>query len=167
MNAIYKRRSIRKYTGEKVPEETLVDFIRAGMNAPSAGNQRPWHFVIIDDRALLNEIPTFHPYAQMLREAPAAILVCGDTSLERHAGYWVQDCSAAVENMLLEIVDRGYGGVWLGIYPREERVEGIRRLLGVPDGIIPFALVAVGRPAEDKPPKNEFDGERIRHNTWR
>jgi nitroreductase len=167
MDAIYKRRSIRKFTGERVPQETVTDFIRAGMNAPSAGNQQPWHFVIIDDRALLNEIPAFHPYAQMLHEAPVAILVCGDTRLEKHEGYWVQDCSAAVENILLEIVDHGYGGVWLGIYPRTERVEGLRKLLGIPDEIVPFALIAVGRPAEEKPPKNEFNKERIRHNTWR
>jgi nitroreductase len=167
MDAIYKRRSIRKFTAERVPEGVISEFIRAGMNAPSAGNQQPWQFVIIDDRRLLNEIPKFHPYSQMLREAPVAILVCGDTALEKHEGYWVQDCSAAVENILLEITDRGYGGVWLGVYPRADRVEGMRRLLGIPEGIIPFALIALGRPAEEKPRKNEFDKERIRHNTWR
>jgi nitroreductase len=167
MDAIYKRRSIRKFTGERVPEEVITELIKAGMNAPSAGNQQPWQFVIIDDRKLLNEIPKFHPYSQMLREAPVAILVCGDTGLEKHEGYWVQDCSAAVENILLEIADRGYGGVWLGVYPRAERVEGVRKLLGIPEGIIPFALIALGRPAEEKPRKNEFNKERIRHNTWR
>jgi nitroreductase len=167
MDAIYKRRSIRKFKGDGIPEETMYEFLKAGMNAPSAGNQQPWHFVVIDDRALLDAIPSFHPYARMLLEAPAAILVCGDTSLEKHEGYWVQDCSAAVENILLEIADRGYGGVWLGVYPRAERVEGLRKLLGIPDGIIPFAVVALGRPDEEKPPKNEFKRERIRHNTWR
>ena len=167
MDAIYKRRSIRKFTAESVPEEVITELIRAGMNAPSAGNEQPWHFVIIDDRKILNEIPTFHPYSQMLLEAPLAILVCGDKSLEKHEGYWVQDCSAAVENILLEIADRGYGGVWLGVYPRADRVEGVRRLLGIPDGIIPFALIALGHPAEAKPRKNEFIKERIRHNTWR
>ena len=167
MEAIYKRRSIRKFARDAVPREDIVSFIKAGMNAPSAGNQQPWHFVVIDDRTLLDQIPLFHPYAQMLREAPAAILVCGDTSLEKHAGFWVQDCSAAVQNILLEIADRGYGGVWLGVYPRPERVDGLRSLLGIPKEIIPFALVAVGRPAEEKPPKNEFKKERIRYNGWR
>jgi nitroreductase len=167
MDAIYKRRSIRRFTPEKVPEEAVMDFIKAGMNAPSAANQQPWRFVIIDDRRLLNEIPSFHQYAQMLKEAPVAILVCGDMDLSKHGGFWIQDCSAAVENMLLEIADRGYGGVWLGVYPRDERVEGMRKLLRLPEKIVPFALIALGRPAEEKPRKNEFDAERISHNTWR
>jgi len=110
MDAIYKRRSIRRFTPEKVPEEAITEFIRAGMNAPSAANQQPWRFVVIDDRRLLNEIPAFHQYSQMLLEAPVAILVCGDMDLSKHEGFWVQDCSAAVENMLLEITDRGTAG---------------------------------------------------------
>jgi nitroreductase len=166
MDAIYRRRSIRKYSAEQVSEEALTAIIRAGMNAPSAGNQQPWYFIIIDRRPLLEEITRIHPYAQMLHEAPAAILVCGDLDRERHTGYWVQDCSAAVENMLLEIVDLGLGGVWLGVYPRDDRVSGLRRLLGIPERIVPFALVAVGHPAEKKNPKDEFHQERIRRNHW-
>jgi nitroreductase len=166
MEIIYRRRSIRKYTDEAVPRDALEDIIRAGMNAPSAGNQQPWQFVIIDERTLLERITQIHPYAQMLHQAPAAILVCGDLEREKHEGYWVQDCSAAVENMLLEIVDQGLGGVWLGVYPREERVAGIRDLLGIPGNIVPFALISLGHPAEDKGPKNEFHGERIRRNHW-
>lgn len=166
MNAIYKRRSIRKFEKKPVPEKELMEFIRAGMNAPSAGNEQPWQFIIIDKRELLDEIPTFHPYAQMLKQAPAAILVCGDLDLEKHKGYWVQDCAAATENILLEITDRGFGGVWLGVYPRKDRVEGIRKLLRIPDRIIPFSLIAVGYPAEKKDPKNEFKKERVRYNYW-
>ena len=166
MDTIYKRRSIRKYTSERVSDETLMEIIRAGMNAPSAGNQQPWHFVIIDERALLERITEIHPYAQMLHKAPAAILVCGDLDLEKHEGYWVQDCAAAVENMLLEIVDQGLGGVWLGVYPRNDRVEGIRELLGIPGHVIPFALIAVGHGAEEKGLKNEFHKERIKRNHW-
>jgi nitroreductase len=149
-----------------VSRQAFEAVIRAGMNAPSAGNQQPWQFVIIDERSLLERITEIHPYAQMLHEAPAAILVCGDLKLEKHEGYWVQDCSAAVENMLLEIVDQGLGGVWLGVFPREERVAGIRELLGIPDGIVPFALIALGHPAEEKGLKNEYHGERIRYNHW-
>ncbi len=166
MDTIYKRRSIRKYTGEPVSEEVLAAVVKAGMNAPSAGNQQPWHFVIIDQRPLLEKITEIHPYAQMLHEAPAAILVCGDLNLEKHVGYWVQDCSAAVENMLLEIVDQGLGGVWLGVYPREDRVSGLRKLLGIPEGIIPFALISVGHPGESKGLKYEFLEKRIRRNHW-
>lgn len=166
MNAIFKRRSIRKFETKAVPKEELIEFIRAGMNAPSAGNEQPWQFVVIDKRELLDEIPKIHPYAQMLKEAPAAILVCGDLDLEKHEGYWVQDCSAATENILLEITDRGFGGVWLGVYPRKGRVEGLRKLLGIPERVVPFALIAVGFPGEKKEPKNEFKKERIKYNSW-
>jgi len=166
MDTIYRRRSIRKYTAEPLQDEVLMAVVKAGMNAPSAGNQQPWHFVIIDQRPLLEKITKIHPYAQMLHQAPAAILVCGDLDLEKHVGYWAQDCSAAVQNMLLEIVDQGLGGVWLGVYPREDRVEGIRKLLGIPENIIPFALIAVGHPDEQKSLKNEFHKERIRRNHW-
>lgn len=166
MDTIYRRRSIRKYSGQLVSDEVLMAVVKAGMNAPSAGNQQPWHFVIIDERPLLEEITGIHPYAQMLHDAPAAILVCGDLDLEKHVGYWVQDCSAAVENMLLEIVDQGMGGVWLGVYPRDDRVRGLRKLIGIPERIVPFALIAVGHPAEKKGLKDEFHEERIRRNHW-
>jgi nitroreductase len=167
MDTIYKRRSIRKYSSEPVPEEELLAFVKAGMNAPSAGNEQPWRFVVITERAILDEIPSVHPYSAMLKEAPTAILVCGDLDLESHKGYWVQDCAAATQNILLEIADRGYGGCWLGVYPREERVEGLRRLLNLPDRVVPMALIAVGVPAEKKPPKNEFNRSRIVFNRWK
>jgi nitroreductase len=166
MDAIYKRRSIRKYTNEPVDRAQLKELIKAGMNAPSANNQQPWHFVIIDERKLLDEIPEFHPYAQMLKAAPAAILVCGDRTIDTAGRYWVQDCSAATENILLEIADCDLGGVWLGVYPREDRVEGIRNLLNLPPHIIPFSIVSIGHPAETKPPKNIFDESRIHQNGW-
>jgi nitroreductase len=166
MNAIFLRRSIRKFKLESIPRDMFDAFVKAGMNAPSAGDQQPWHFVLITDRKLLDAIPTFHPHSKMLAEAPAAILVCGDLSLEKHQGYWIQDCSAATENILLEIADRGYGGVWLGVYPRMDRVKGLRNLLQIPEHIVPFALVAVGVPNEQKEPKTVFREERIHMNGW-
>jgi len=102
----------------------------------------------------------------MLKEAPVAILVCGDLDLEKHKGYWVQDCSAATENMLIEIADQDFGGVWLGIYPREDRVQALRKLLKIPERVVPFSLIAVGYPAEKKGPKNEFHSERVKYNSW-
>ena len=166
MKAIYTRRSIRKYAPELVPRDMLRDFVRAGMNAPSAGDQQPWHFVVVTERSLLDAVPSFHPHAKMLLEAPAAIVVCGEPALEKHKGYWVQDCSAATQNILLEIADRGYGGVWLGVYPRTDRVEGMRALLGAPESVVPFSIIAVGRPAEEKEPKNVFRPERLHENRW-
>ncbi|GAG73783.1 unnamed protein product, partial [marine sediment metagenome] len=103
MDTIYRRRSIRKYSEEKVPEEIILKIIKAGMNAPSANNQQPWQFLIINKSKLLQEITKIHPFSQMLHEAPVAILICGDLSLENAKGFWVQDCAAATENILLEI----------------------------------------------------------------
>lgn len=166
MEAILSRRSIRKYTSEPVPEETIHELLEAAMSAPSAGNEQPWHFVIIDERAILDKIPEFHPYSSMLKSASVAILVCGDETLERFKGYWVKDCAAATENMLIAIQDKGLGGVWLGVYPDMDRVESFRNLLGLPKHIIPFSLVALGYPAEEKPPANRFNENRIHHNKW-
>jgi nitroreductase len=166
MDIIYKRRSIRKFTPQRVLKEMIESFIKAGMNAPSAGNEQPWRFVVIDDRNIFNEIMKVHPHTEMLATATVAILVCGDLTLETHKGYWVQDCSAATENILLEIASQGLGAVWCGVYPREQRVDGIRKLLNLPSHIIPFSLIPVGYPDEQKPPKNIFNRERIHYNGW-
>ena len=167
MDALFSRRSIRKYTAEAITEEVLREILEAAMSAPSAGNQQSWHFIIIDDRKILNEVPTFHPHSLMLRGAPVAVLVCGDLHLEKHIGYWAQDCSAATENLLLAVHAKGLGAVWLGIYPREERVAGLRKLLAIPDHVIPFALVPIGHPAESKPPRSDrYHALKIHHNRW-
>jgi nitroreductase len=166
MNAIYQRRSIRKYTTEPIPREKLLEFVKAGMNAPSAGDQQPWQFIVITDRAVLQRIPEVHPHASMLKEAPAAICVCGDLSLDTHRGFWVQDCAAATENILLEITAQGYGGVWIGVYPVEDRVRSVRNILGIPESVVPLSLIAVGHPAEIKEPKNIFLPERVRYERW-
>jgi nitroreductase len=167
MEAIYKRRSIRKYSSKPVPREIIERVIKAGMNAPSAGNEQPWHFMVIDRKKYLEEIPNIHPHSQMLRQAPVAILICGDLSLETHEGYWVQDCAAATENMLLAVASEGLGSVWLGVYPRQDRVDGLRNLFNIPEHVVPFALLPVGYPAEKKPPKSEYHPERIHYNTWK
>lgn len=166
LRTILTRRSIRRYTGEKVDGETIRKVLEAGMAAPSAGNQQPWHFIVLDDRKVLDAVPEHHPHSSMIREAPVAILVCGDISAEKHQGYWVQDCAAATQNMLLAVTDMGLGAVWLGVYPREDRVRGLRALLKLPEHIIPFSLIPIGRPAEEKPPAGRFDSGRIHYNRW-
>lgn len=167
METLFSRRSIRKFTAEQISEQTIQEILEAAMSAPSAGNQQPWHFVVIDDRILLDQIPSMHPHSLMCKEASIAILVCGDLSLEKHVGYWVQDCAAATENLLLSIHALGLGGVWLGIYPREERVVGFRKLLSIPEQVIPFALIPIGHPAEQKPPRpDRYNQSRIHKNTW-
>ena len=166
MDAILSRRSIRKYTEGPVPDEVLNELLAAAMSAPSAGNQQPWHFVVIRERGILDEIPKYHPYSAMLKEASVAILVCGDLKSEKHKGYWVQDCSAATENLLIAVEAKGLGAVWLGVYPREERVAGIRKLLGLPEHIIPLSLIPVGYKGEQKPPANRYDASKVHHNGW-
>jgi nitroreductase len=163
---ILSRRSIRKYTSEPVSDESIQRLLEAAMAAPSAGNEQPWHFIILSDRNILDEIPKFHPYAQMTAQAPVAILVCGDLTKEIHRGYWVQDCSAATENILLTVCEEGLGAVWVGVYPVEERVKAFRKLLNIPEQIVPFALIPIGHPAEQKPPAERFNAELIHRNKW-
>lgn len=166
MDIFFKRRSIRKYTDKPVGNEILVELIKAAMSAPSAGNQQPWQFIIINDRKVLDEIPNCHPHSQMIKQAPAAILICGDENLEVHKGYWVQDCSAATQNLLLAIEAQGLGGVWLGVHPREDRVQKISALLGLPEHVIPFSLIPVGYSAEHLPPSDRYDEAKVRYNHW-
>jgi nitroreductase len=166
LKAILSRRSIRKYTGEQINDKRIEELLEAAMSAPSAGNEQPWHFVIIRDRNLLDSIPSFHPHSLMIRDAHVAILVCADTTLQKYKGYWVQDCSAATENILLAAHILGLGSVWLGVYPLEDRVVGFRKLLGIPEHIIPFSLIPVGHPAEQIPPSNRFDSKRIHYEQW-
>lgn len=165
---ILKRRSIRKYTDRKISEELMTELLEAGMCAPSAGNERPWHFIVVTERDLLNGITEFHEYAQMLRQAPAAIIVCADLTCNKYpaANYWIQDCSAATENILLTAQDKGLGACWLGVYPIEKRIQGLTRLLGLPEHVIPISGIAIGYPAETKEAGYRYDSSRVHRNRW-
>jgi nitroreductase len=167
MDAILSRRSIRRYTTEPVPEKVIEELLEAAMSAPSAHNTQPWHFVVVNDRVILDEIPKFHPYADMLPQAPMAILVCGDLQLDAGRGFWVQDCSAAAQNILVAANAKGLGAVWVGIYPVEEKSgDVIRNLIGLPENIIPLCLIPMGYPVQAKPPANRYDSSRIHNNRW-
>jgi nitroreductase len=166
MREIFERRSIRKYTDAVVPDELIEKLLMAAMAAPSAGNQQPWEFVVIRDRKVMEGIIEFHPYAQMLDEAPLAISVCADLNRETHKGYWMIDCAAATENILLEAQHLGLGAVWLGIYPRTERVAGLKALLNLPENVMPLCVISIGYPAEKKNPSNRFDSSRIHRDRW-
>jgi nitroreductase len=166
LHAIHTRRSIRQYLDKPVPEELIQKLLAAAMQAPSARNQQPWHFVVIDERKTLVEITTFMPNAAMAANAPQAVLVCADLTLEKSEGYWVLDCSAAVENMLLAAHALGLGAVWCGVYPREPRMQGLRRLIGLPENIMPHNLVVLGYPGEQVPPEDRYRPERVRWNLW-
>ncbi len=166
LEAIRTRRSVRRYQDKPVSEELVEKLLAAGMSAPSARDARPWRFVVIDDREMLMEIGRITPNAQMVQAAPLAILVCGDLGLEKSAGYWVIDCAAAVENMLLAAHALGLGAVWTGVYPRQPRIDGLRRLIGLPEGIVPHSMIVVGYPAERPSPQERYEPERVRRNRW-
>ncbi|WP_319589064.1 nitroreductase family protein [uncultured Desulfobulbus sp.] len=166
LEAIKTRRSIRKFQDRPVSEEHIMAIIEAAMLAPSAGNQQPWHFIIISDRAKLDAIPSFHPYSKMVLHASVAILICGDPTGKPWPDFWVQDCSAATQNALLAARDLGLGTVWAGVYPAVDRMAGFRNLLAIPDHIVPFALIPVGWPTGAFQSVDRFKPELIHRDTW-
>lgn len=136
------------------------------MNAPSAGNQQPWQYIVIRKWETLVRIIDFHPNAKMLRNVQAAVLISGDISVEKFKGYRVLDCAAASENLLLTAHGLGLGACWLGVYPCEDRGKNIGELLQVPKHIIPFALVSLGYPGEQQDPVDRFLTDRVHHEHW-
>ncbi|RXE57463.1 NADH dehydrogenase [Methanoculleus taiwanensis] len=165
-DTIRRRRSIRKYTDEPVSRETVRELLAAAMSAPSTANEQPWQFIVIDDPGVLANIPTVGPFIREGADAPVAVLVCGDLSMLRMPGFWVQDCSAATENLLVAAHERGLGAVWTAVYPIEDRMLGFRNLFSLPDTVIPFALVPIGYPAETPPAEDRFRDDRIHYNGW-
>jgi nitroreductase len=161
---ILARRSIRTYTDEPVADDEITKLLEAGMAAPSASNKRPWHFVAVTDRETLDQLAEYGSHWQMLKEAPLSIVVCGDPSISEK--YWVQDCSAATENILLAVSMMGLGAVWLGCYPRPERVGPTKKLLGIPDPVEPLSVLSIGHPAEEKEARTQYDEERVHRNGW-
>jgi len=163
---VMERRSIRKFTDEPVGDDLVERLLRAAMCAPSAGNQQPWQFVVVRDREKLAHVPDAHPYAAMAPFAALAIVVCGTPNGCRWPTLWPQDCSAATENILIEATALGLGSVWCSIHPMEERERGMRELLGIPEEIVPFSIVAIGHAAEPKAPADRYDEGRVHRDRW-
>ena len=167
LEAIHTRRSVLDFTSQSVPEEQVQILLEAAMQAPSAGNQQPWHFVLITDRKQLDAIADFLPFGKMLHTAPLGVVVCADVEHARYRDYWVQDCSAATMNLLLTAHDLGLGAVWVGVYPLEERVMGLKEVLGLPEQIIPLTIIPIGYPAAKPEPQDKrFDRNRVHTNSW-
>jgi nitroreductase len=167
LEAILSRRSCRSYTDEPIAAEQIEQLLRSGMASPTACNQRPWHFVVVDDRDTLCRISDIQAYAPMLKQAPLAIVVCSDGGqADLSAPYWPQDCAAATQNMLIAARALGLGAVWLGIYPDAARVAGLRTLLCMPESVTPFCVVAVGHPAKPPRPIDRYEPERVHRNKW-
>jgi len=161
---IISRRSIRKFTSQSIDEKICDKLLEAAMYAPSARNTQAWSFVVVNERRLLDRLSEIHPYSQMLRQAPLAILVCGNKSLESNEGYLCVNCAAATQNILLAAHHFGLGSVWLGVYPREERMKGICSLLNLPEDTLPVSLIAIGWPDEKKAHPQRFSKEKIHYN---
>ena len=163
LNIVFSRRSIREYTGEPVGEADIRSVLEAGMAAPSASNRKPWHFIVATDREVLRALADAHPFGKMLASAAAGIAVCGDPAL---SDWWVLDCAAATENILIAVAGLGLGGVWLGCYGRPERELAVRDVLGIPERIGVLSLLSIGHPAEDKEARTQYDPARVHKNQW-
>lgn len=170
LQCIETRTSVRQYQSDRtISRDTVELLLRAAMSAPTAMNKQPWAFVVLDDRATLDSLVSALPYARMLSHAPLAIVTCGDMSKAIEGDgcdFWIQDVSAATENLLIAAHALGLGAVWTGVYPIQERVEGIQKALGLPKTIIPLSVVPVGYPAGAQQPKDKWLPENIHYNKW-
>jgi nitroreductase len=166
LEAIFNRRSIRQYTAEKVTDEQLETILKAAMYAPSAVNKQPWQFIVFREKDTIQHIIEVHPNAAMLSQSNAAILVCWDDRLQHDIGYGPVDCAAATQNMLLAAHSIGLGAVWVGIYPRQKRMDAIKEIFNLPDPINGFSIISIGHPAEKRITPNRFDKSRIHPETW-
>lgn len=166
LEAIAKRRSIRKFTGKPLTGQQLDALLKAAMLAPTARNCQEWDFVVVRDRAVMDKLMKAHPYAQMLATADCAVVVCGNTQREHAPGYWPGDCGAAAQNILLAATDMGLGSVWLGVYPTQERMDAIAQILGLPEYVHPFNIIALGHPDEEKAEVERFDPAKVHYEKW-
>ncbi len=166
---IMTRTSVRRYQDTPVEDEKVEQLLRAAMAAPSAGDKRPWEFVVITDKEILGEISANIHTSSHAVNAPLVVVVCGDmtkTFPEDGLDYWVEDTSAAAENLLLAAHGLGLGAVWCGIYPMRNRVAFLSELLHLPGYIVPMNIITIGYPAEDPAPKDKWDESRIHRNVW-
>ena len=168
LDNIHSRKSVRQYTSEPVSDNDIQTMLRAAMAAPTAVNYQPWRFVVITDRSQLEEVAGILPYAQMLKQAGAAIIVCGETIWMggEENPYWQQDCAAATQNILLTAEALGLGAVWTGVYPNPALYPALHDYLNLPSTVQPFCCIPVGHPAGDDQPKDKWKPENIHYGKW-
>ncbi len=164
--AIFTRRSIRKFTQELVTDAQVTKILEAGMAAPSAGNVQPWRFIVVRDKQALQGIAELHPYAQMAKESSVCIAVCADKQVEKHAGFWVQDCSAAIQNMLLAARALGVGTVWTGVSPVQERAAAFKAFFELPEHAEVLGIVVCGYPDQPFKARETFDSAKVFTEKW-
>ena len=165
---ILGRRSIRVYSPGEVSEPVVTKLLEAAMAAPSAMTKDPWRFVVVRDKQTLLKLAALHPGAAMLSSAALAIVVCGDldAALERQLSYLLQDCSAAIENLLLAAHAQGLGACWVGIHPAEALMKRVKELLSLPASFVPVAAVSLGQPGEQPPPRTRYNADYVRAEKW-
>lgn len=166
IQALLTRRSIRRFRLDPVSSHDVEQMLDVLFRSPSAADARPWQFGIIDRRELLDQLAAAMPKCEMLAEAPLAVLICAEPAREKIPGFWPQDCAAATENLLIAAHALGYGAVWIGLHPVSDRERAVRNLLRLPLDLVPFALVAIGRPDETPSPDERRDPTRIHYNEW-
>ena len=170
LTAIKTRTSIRKFDATRaVTDEQIESILRAGMAAPSAMNRQPWNFIVVKDKSQLARLAEKFPNSQIGNGAPLAVVVCGavDNGLPgRGKEYWIHDCSAASENILLAAHGLGLGAVWTGVYPGEARVAIVREILSIPNEYMPLNIIPIGYPAESPAPKDKWDSSKVHTDRW-
>lgn len=162
IECIYKIRSVRKYCDKPIDDEILLTLIKAATAAPTACNSRPWEYIIITDKEVKSEIKKKMYFAQY--EAPAMIVTCGNMKLAMSGpvkNFWIQDCSAAIENILLAATSMGLGSLWVGLYPVESSIRPLYKILDLPEEVIPLGIVYLGYPAEEKESRTQFDEKHV------
>ena len=169
LKTIFQRKSVRHYLDKTIPEQDLITLVKAGSAAPSARDKRPWAFILINQKDSLMAMAEGLVYGKMLSQANAAIVVCGlpDKGFENETNdYWVHDCSAVTENILLAAESLSLGAVWLGIHPREDRIQSLRLLFKIPQNAVPFCVIALGHPQGIETSKDKFDPKTLHWNQW-
>ena len=162
MNNIFKRTSVRNYKDISVEDEKIELILKAAMAAPSAMNQQPWEFYVVTNREKLIELSDATPYSKMVKDSAVTFVVCYRNDSLREMFREI-DCAACTENMLLEIEDLGLGGVWIGVAPKEDNMENVRKIMDIPEILSPFALVACGYPEKEQAQKDRFNPERVHY----
>lgn len=166
MREIYLRKSVRRYKEYKVEKRKIDEMLKAGMQAPSATNERPWEFIVIESTPMLIKLSNVTPYSKMIEKASHAIIVACDMNKLKMEYYWQQDMAACVQNMLLEAVTQDIGAVWIGIAPCEENIKNVKELIELPENIVPFAIVSIGYPLQKVEAVSRFEPERIHNEKW-
>lgn len=165
-DAIYSRRSTRKFTDAEVTDAQVERLLRAAMAAPSAGNGQPWRFLVVRDPETLAKLAVATPHAGPVGRAPLGIIVLADEANEKFAGRWPLDCSAATQNILLAACAEGLGGCWLGVYPGVEQEDAVAGILGNPEGMRIMCMIAVGVPDGETPAVDRYEPEFVRSERW-